>query len=134
MTKAPSASAIAIERARRRRRCTSVSVTLSGSSAMSLPAPSHSRMARSTGPSALDQEHSKEREQIEDRIGEQAARRPRRALALAHAVHAPGECDHDGAGDDRSYAIDHTGVAEQPGRQANRREHEGVEHDLAPRL
>src|SRR5262249_24902998 len=127
MTKAPSASAMAIERARRRRCYSSVSVTLSGFSAMSLQAPSHGHMDWSTGQSELDQEHRKEREQIEDRIGEQAARRPRRALALADAVHAPGECDHDGAGDDRGHAIDRAGIAKQPGRQANWREHEGIE-------
>src|SRR3979409_899353 len=106
MTKTTSASAMAIERARRRRCCSCVSVTLSGSSAMSLPAPSHGRIARHTRHTALAPEYGKEQEQIEDRVGEQAARRTRRALTLADAAHAPGECDHDGAGDDRGHAID----------------------------
>src|SRR6266700_3714875 len=75
-------------------------------STSSSPAPSHGRIARHAGQSALDQEHGKEHEQIEERVGEQAARRARRALTHADAAHAPGECDHDGTGDDRGYAID----------------------------
>src|SRR5262245_55173960 len=104
MTRAPSTSASAIERARRLRFCASVSTILSGSSGMSSPEPSRRPMTDERGPSALDQQHRKEREQIQDREREHPLGGPLARRALPLHVDTPRQRDHGGAADNRANA------------------------------
>src|SRR4051812_43631994 len=130
MTSAPSTSAMAIERDRRLRFCASVRTMPSSFSSMSSPAPSRP-VADQT---ALDQKDGEQQEQIEDREAKQLLRRRIGALALALAAYAPGQRHHREAGNERDHAIDRIRIAQEPGRSAERDQHERVEEDLPARL
>src|SRR5262249_55816069 len=54
------------------------------------------------------------------------------ACAFAVSTDTPREHDHQRAGCDRGQTIDCLGIAEKPGRRADRREHHGITHNLPP--
>src|ERR1700704_2653095 len=121
MTSAPSASAMAIDRARRLRFCCSLRTILCGFSSISLPAAAPT----------LDQQHRKEHEQIKDRESEKMVRRTVGACAFTLVAHAQSERDHEKPAHKRGHSIDRVGIAEQPGRGADRHKRDGIKQNLA---
>src|SRR3954452_16520085 len=129
MTRAPSASAIAIDRARRLRFCRSLRTIFGGFSSMSSPAST----AEAAEP-ALDQQHREEHEQIKDRKSEKMVRRAVGACTFTLVAYAPSERNHEKPDYQRGDSIDRVGIAEQPRREADRHQRDGVKQDLPSRL
>src|ERR1700687_3118040 len=102
---------MALDRARRLRFCSSVSTIPVGldfssisSLALSRPCPGLSR-SRAAEQTAVDQQDSKQDEEIKDREREPPLRRRGGAFLIALAAQAPRECDHQGSRDQRGYAV-----------------------------